>query len=48
MRTFASIRNRSTWITGRPHGPWGGSEFRVLAFCRKREAGIITVHLTSS
>ena len=26
MQTFASIRNRSTWITGRPHGPWGGSD----------------------
>jgi len=26
MRTFASIRNRSTWITGRPHGPWGSAE----------------------
>jgi hypothetical protein len=26
MRTFASIHNRSTWITGRPHGPWGGAD----------------------
>ena len=23
MRTFASIRNRSTWITGRPHSGRG-------------------------
>lgn len=27
--------------------PWQGSEFRVLTFRRKREAGIITAHLTS-
>jgi hypothetical protein len=26
MRTFASIHNRSTWITGPPGGPWGGSD----------------------
>jgi hypothetical protein len=26
MRTFASIRNRQTWITGPPRGPWGGCD----------------------
>jgi hypothetical protein len=26
MRTFASIRDRPTWVTGPPHGGWRGAD----------------------
>src|SRR3954447_22469975 len=51
---ISSAKRRDPELTGQPrsHRPdrvrrWTGSEFRVLTFRRKREAGIITAHLTS-